>query len=119
MNQASGSSPQPDCEDQDDEIPARRMYLFERGWKIRVKTGNEREFCHMMTPGQDYYHRLLDGEIFLASADERLCLACAARRGLLAFAPRRLRDAVRALPMDSDAIPLELYAPDDPPSSDW
>ena len=26
-----------------------------------------------MVPGQDYYHRLLDGELFLHHGDERLC----------------------------------------------
>jgi hypothetical protein len=52
----------------------------------------------MMAPGQDYYHRLLDGEIYLFRGDERLCLACAERRGLLSFEPRGLREPL--LPID-------------------
>ena len=61
-----------------------RLYLREPGWRIAVKVGSEREFCYMAAPGQDYYHRLLDGEIFLAHGEEKLCLSCADRRGLLA-----------------------------------
>ena len=53
------------------------MYLAEPGWRIGVKAGYEREFCYMMMPGQDFYHRLLDGEIYLHRHDEKLCLACA------------------------------------------
>jgi hypothetical protein len=68
----------------------RRVFLFEPGWRIELKLGSEREFCYVMAPGQEYYHRLLDGEIYLVRGDERLCLACAERRGLLSFEPRTL-----------------------------
>jgi hypothetical protein len=105
------SAPQPldDPSDDSREIPAvRRMYLSEPGWRIGVKTGSDREFCYMMMPGQDFYHRLLDGEIFLHRHQEKLCLACASRRGLLVAEPRRLREAVVPLPADEESIPLEL-----------
>lgn len=68
----------------------RRMFLREAGWRVGHKLGSAREFCYSMAPGQDYYHRLLDGEVFVFHGDERLCLACAERRGLLAFEPRTL-----------------------------
>jgi hypothetical protein len=84
------------------------MYLAEPGWRIGVKHGSDREFCHMRTPGQDFYHRLLDGEIFLYRAGERLCLACATRRGLLLVEPKRLREAIIPLPADQEIIPLDL-----------
>jgi len=84
------------------------MFLFERGWRIGVKSDSHREFCYVMAPGQDFYHRLLYGEIFLARDDEKLCLDCAARRGLITFAPKRLRDAIVPIPADMEAIPLEL-----------
>ena len=89
-------------------VPTRRMFLTEPGWRIGVKHGSEREFCYMRAPGQDFYHRLLDGEVFLFRDDERLCLACAARRGLLVHEPKRLREAIIPLPVDAEAIPLEL-----------
>jgi hypothetical protein len=73
----------------------RRLFLFEGGWRVELKVGSEREFCYITAPGQDYYHRLLDGEIYLVRQDEKLCLACAERRGVLAYEPRTLRESPR------------------------
>lgn len=70
----------------------RRTYLHEPGWRIGHKTNSVREFCYMMAPGQDYYHRLLEGEVYVYNQEERLCLACAERRGLLAHTAKGLRD---------------------------
>lgn len=71
-----------------------RLFLHEPGWRVSLKLGSEREFCYVMLPGQDYYHRLLDGEVFLHNNEERLCLACAERRGLLSYKPKGLKDPV-------------------------
>ncbi len=87
---------------------ARRMFIFERGWTVGVKTGSQRELCHMMAPGQEFYHRLGDGEVFVQQSTEKLCLACAFRRGLIAFEPRQLREAVVPVVDDMEAIPLEV-----------
>ena len=109
MNQTSAYSNEPSFPSQDDEIaPARRMFIFESGWRVGVKSGSTRELCYMMAPGQDYYHRLLDGEVFLVRDGERLCLSCASRRGLISFEPKQLRDAIASVPADLDAMPLEL-----------
>jgi hypothetical protein len=80
---------------------AQRLFLFEPGWGVGLKVGSERVFCYMMAPGQDYYHRLLDGELYVYHRDERLCFACAQRRGLLSFEPRALR---------ASQLPLDLIA---------
>jgi hypothetical protein len=82
----------------------RRLFLFESGWRVELKVGSVREFCYMTAPGQDYYHRLLDGEIYLVRQDEKLCLACAERRGLLSFEHRTLRDSPR-VPLISAEFP--------------
>ena len=109
MNQTSGSSNQPSLPSQDDEsAPSRRLFIFEPGWRVGVKTGSTRELCYMIAPGQDYYHRLLDGEVFLVRDGERLCLSCASRRGLISFEPKQLREGIASVPADSDALPLEL-----------
>jgi hypothetical protein len=79
----------------------RRLFLHEPGWKVALKIGSAREFCYMMAPGQDYYHRLLDGEIHVFGRDERLCLACAERRGLVSYEPRMLREPLLKLDFDS------------------
>ena len=69
----------------------RRLFIHEPGWRVGLKIGSVRSFCYMMAPGQDYYHRLLDGEVYLYHGDERLCIACAERRGLLTHEARGLR----------------------------
>jgi hypothetical protein len=85
----------------------RRLFLFEKDWRVEVKLDSEREFCYMMAPGQDYYHRLHDGEIYLAREDEKLCLACAQRRGMLSFTPRILPERAR-IPVPPESEPFEL-----------
>ena len=105
----SASRPMNDDPDEDREtLPARRMFIFEPGWRVGVKAGSDREFCYMMTPGQDFYHRLLDGEVFLHRHAEKICLACATRRGLIAAEPKPLREAILPLPVDDESIPFDL-----------
>jgi hypothetical protein len=86
----------------------RRMFVFERGWNIGIKTGSHRELCHMMAPGQDFYHRLGDGEVYVQQNTEKLCLSCAFRRGLIAFEPKQLRDSVAQVVEDRESIPLDV-----------
>src|SRR4051812_38798688 len=85
-----------------------RVFLFEPGWNIARKVGYDRVFCYMMAPGQDYYHRLLDGEIYVYHGDERLCLACAERRGLLSYEPKGLREPLIDLGIEMDVDPAEF-----------
>ena len=42
----------------------------------------------------------MDGEIHVRRGDERLCLPCAARRGLLHFEPTLLRDRLAGLDLE-------------------
>lgn len=90
----------------------RRLFLLEPGWRVAQKVGSSREFCYMTAPGQDYYHRVYDGEIILLRGDERLCMACAERRGVLAFTPKALRevqsDGAIALENPTAPIPIEF-----------
>ena len=61
----------------------RRMYVphFE-GWSARIKTNWDKDYCFAKNPGEDYFHLLLCGEVFLENGAERLCLTCAQRRGV-------------------------------------
>jgi hypothetical protein len=81
-----------------------RLFLFEPGWRIGRKNGSDREFCYTIAPGQDFYHRLLDGEIFIYRADEKVCLPCAARRGLLNTDPKILREPAVDLNLAIDEL---------------
>jgi hypothetical protein len=83
-----------------------RLFVGEIGWRVGHKVGSEREFCYAMAPGQDYYHRLNDGEIYLLNNEEKLCLACAGRRGLLTLEPKGLREQLASFEFDA-AIPLD------------
>ncbi len=71
---------------------AHRLFLHEPGWRVALKVGSDREFCYAMNPGQDFYHRLLEGEVYILNNEERLCLACAERRGMLSERPKGLRE---------------------------
>jgi hypothetical protein len=94
-----------------------RLFVREPGWKVALKVGSDRMFCYMMAPGQNYYHRLLDGEVYLSHGDERICLACASRRGLLSFEPRGLGDEImNGLDLDGPhGSQFEVTALDDAP----
>jgi hypothetical protein len=83
--------------------PPQRLFLRESGWQIGMKVGSAREFCCMVAPGQDFYHRLLDGELYVYHGDERICLACAERRGLLSTEPKPLRESVALV--DFEGLP--------------
>lgn len=107
-DRAFAQQPEGDAQDSSDFASARRTFLIESGWRIGIKNGSQREFCHMMAPGQDYYHRLHDREIFLVRHGEKVCFACAERRGLLVFEPKLLREMGMRLPADREAIPLEI-----------
>lgn len=62
----------------------RRLYVQNaEGWQARVKRGWEKQYCYSKAPGEDYFHLILNGEVFLEHHDEKLCLTCAIRRGIL------------------------------------
>ena len=107
----SGREPAPN-------LAGRRLFLTLPGWSVGLKMGSERSFCSMKSPGQDYYHRLLDGELFVTQGDERVCFVCAERRGLLSSEPKTLRPSIHGneLGLAPDAFGSEFdlkYLPGD------
>ncbi|MCA9116644.1 MAG: hypothetical protein KDA79_16300 [Planctomycetaceae bacterium] len=64
--------------------PDVRLYaLHPDGWDVRIKSTWEKEYCHARLPGEEHFHLLLCGEIFLAQGGEKFCLQCALRRGVI------------------------------------
>ncbi|HVW03214.1 MAG TPA: hypothetical protein VHB77_22825 [Planctomycetaceae bacterium] len=63
--------------------PDLRLYAPEDGWKAHIKRGWDNDYCYAAYPGQDYFHLLLNGEIFIQRGDEKYCLNCAVRLGYL------------------------------------
>ena len=62
-----------------------RLYLpgWEDGWTVKLKTTWEREYCFAKNPGEEFYHLLMAGELYVQYDDEKFCLECARRRGVL------------------------------------
>jgi len=119
MNRDPLSTPSRQAEDTDDRTSPSRLFLFESGWRISIKTDSQRAYCYMMAPGQDYYHGLLDGEVFLQRGEQRYCMACAIRRGLVALEPRRLPEIAGPVPGDMEPIPFAADSERTGPSNDW
>lgn len=78
-----------------------RAFMREPGWHVTMKVGSEKAFCYQIAPGDATYHRLLNGEILVVRGDERLCLPCAERRGLITFAAKPLREPASDLEIES------------------
>lgn len=95
----------PASERPDDEGIIPRLFLREPGWRVALKVGSDREFCHNIAPGEASYHRLSDGELYVYHGDEKLCLPCADRRGLLHHEPKALRPAPAILEVEGPAEP--------------
>lgn len=74
------SEEQPPTETSDD----KRLYVQNsEGWQAHVKSNWEKEYCFAHAPGEDHFHLLLCGEVYLQHGDEKYCLNCAMRRGIL------------------------------------
>lgn len=64
--------------------PDARLYVPEHeGCDARIKRDWEQDYCFAKAPGQDYFHLLLAGEIYLERGDEKYCLNCALRLGFI------------------------------------
>lgn len=64
---------------------AGRLFVpaFEEGWRASIKRNWDREYCFTKHPDDEFYHLLMAGEMVLQYEEEKYCMACAMRRGLL------------------------------------
>lgn len=61
-----------------------RLYVPDHeGWMVQIKRDSDRVYCYSKQPGQDWFHMILNGEIYLSRDHERYCLSCALRMGFL------------------------------------
>jgi hypothetical protein len=75
---AASAEPDPDP------IPDERLYVPDHDeWEIHIKRDSERLFCYSKLPGEDWFHLLLNGEIYVSRQYEKYCLRCALRLGFL------------------------------------
>ena len=69
---------------QDAPIPDTRLYVPDHeDWDVHIKRDSERIYCYSKSPGQDWFHLVLSGEIYVTRQHERYCLRCALRMGFL------------------------------------
>jgi hypothetical protein len=62
--------------------PDVRLYIAQpEGWSAHVKQTWDKEYCFQKRPGEDFFHLLMHGEIYLQHDEEKYCLECAQRRG--------------------------------------
>lgn len=62
----------------------RRLYLPNGNvGSMHVKRGADRVYCYTKHPGEDYFHLIVEGEVYVHTGDDMLCLNCAVRHGIL------------------------------------
>lgn len=61
-----------------------RLYVpHNDGWGAAVKSNSTKEYCYVKSPGDEAFHLLVSGEIYLVKGNEKVCLECALRQGLI------------------------------------
>ncbi len=61
-----------------------RLYVFKpEDTHVHAKQTWDREYCFAKNPGEEFFHLLHCGELFVVHSEERFCLNCAIRRGLV------------------------------------
>ena|ERR1700729_1513811 len=67
---------------QNEHVAEERLYVPEyAGWKAAIKHDWNKEYCFAQKPGEDFYHLLVTGEIYLQRGSDKFCLSCALRHG--------------------------------------
>ena len=66
-----------------DDVPDVRIYVPESlAWEARIKQDTDKFYCYFKNPGEDFFHIIVTGEIYLTRNDEKICLRCAVREGV-------------------------------------
>ena len=65
-------------------VPDARLYIPDNeDWEVHIKRDSDKLYCYSKSPGEDWFHLLLSGEIYVSRQHERYCLRCALRMGFL------------------------------------
>ena len=66
--------------DEESDVPDVRVYLpHHEEWTVLIKRTWDKQYCYNKSPGEDYFHGILAGELYLQRGDEKYCLQCALR----------------------------------------
>lgn len=64
--------------------PDHRRYVIETDMSsVHIQQSSDKVYCFSKTPGDDGFHRLTRGEVYLLRDGEKLCLNCAIRLGFV------------------------------------
>jgi len=67
-----------------DDTPDTRLYVTDaRDWEAHVKHDSAKIYCYQKNPGEEFFHLIVNGEIYLTKGDEKFCLRCALRDGVV------------------------------------
>ena len=65
-------------------VDDRRLYVPEAdSWTAHIKGDGDKDYCCAKRPGEDFFHRLSRGEIYVSREFEKYCLDCATRFGFI------------------------------------
>ncbi|MEX1230968.1 MAG: hypothetical protein WEB58_12060 [Planctomycetaceae bacterium] len=68
----------------DSTIEDRRVYVpHAEGVVVHIKSDHDKEYCYTKSPGEEYYHLLVAGEIYIQRGHEKFCLNCALAAGAI------------------------------------
>jgi hypothetical protein len=66
----------------DDSLDDVRIYFkYAEGWSAHIKRDWMKEYCYSQNPGEDFYHVLVGGEVYVQRGTEKFCITCALRHG--------------------------------------
>lgn len=60
-----------------------RLYLTQEGWQPTATFEAARLYCSVMREGEEHYHLIAAGEVYLSRGTEICCINCAIVRGIL------------------------------------
>lgn len=61
-----------------------RLYFPDHeSWTAQIKRSWENEYCFTANPGEDFFHLLVNGEIYVQKGSEKYCLNCALRQKVI------------------------------------
>ena len=61
-----------------------RLYVPKQaGWEAAIKQTWEQEYCYSKNSGEDWFHLLANGELYIQRGTEKFCLTCALRLKIL------------------------------------
>lgn len=67
----------------DEELDPRLYLPSPEGWIAEIKNDSAKQYCYQKNPGEDGFHLIVTGEIYLSNGTEKYCLRCALRTGLI------------------------------------